>query len=186
MDLNSGESSEITRLGFGLALVVLCLGTGFHYALNRVLTRVGASMNGAFLVFDDVDGIVDSLDRLSLNYRFFIRTGDLHFSQDVYESVAVAQKRMDSLRRVAGKDSRLRDSIARLDRAIDWEVALLRKASELDKSKGPADAIALLDKDESIEEARTEAEHLRLLATKGAFDRLRTERKMKWILDVML
>jgi hypothetical protein len=164
----------------------LCLGTGFHYALNRALTRVGASINGAFLVVDDVDSIVDVLDRLSINYRVFIRAGDLHFSQDVYESLTVVQRRMDSLRRVAGKDSRLGDSIARLDRAIDWEVALLRKASELDKSKGPADAIALLDKDESIEEARTEAEHLRLLATKGVFDRLRTERNMKSILDVLL
>ncbi len=185
MDLSSGEDSATVRIGSGLALVALCLAIGFHYALNRALTRVGASMNGAFLVVDDVDSILDGLDRLSLNQRFFLRTGDLRFSQDVYESITRIQRHMDSLRSVAQKGNRLRGPIAKLARAIDWALDSLRRSNDLEKSEGSAEAIALLDKDESIAEAEKEAEQLRKLATEGVFDRVRTERKMKSILDVL-
>jgi hypothetical protein len=91
MDLDSVEDFGIVRLGFGLALVVFCLGIGVHYAFNRALTTVADSMQCGFLVVDNVDSIVDGLDRLSLNQRSFFRTGDLRFAQDVYESVTVIQ-----------------------------------------------------------------------------------------------
>ena len=185
IDLESGEDCGILRLAFGLALVVLCLGIGFHHALNRALTRVGDSINSGFLVVNDVDSILDGLDRLSLNQRSFLRTSDLQFSQDVYESVTTIQRHMDSLRQVAREGSRLRDPIAGLDRAVDCALDSLRRSDELEKSEGPAVAVASLDKDESIAEAGKEAEHLRNLATDGVFDGVRTERKMKSILDVL-
>ncbi len=184
MELN--EDSEIVRFGFCLALVSLCLGIGFQYAFDRALSRVGESMNGAFVVLTDADLIVDGLDRLSLNKRSFIRTGDLRFSDGVYESVTLIQRQMDSLRQVAKKNSRLRDPVARLDQAVDWALASLRRSNEAEKSDGPAAAIALLDRDESIAEARTDAQQLRKLATDDAFKRIRTERKMKSILDILI
>ncbi len=185
MDLGSGAPSATVRIGSGLALVVLCLGIGFHCALNRALTRVGDSMNGGFLVVNDVDSIMDGLDRLSLNQRSFLRTGDLRFSQDVYESITRIQRHMDSLRQIAQKGSRLRGPIAKLDRAIDCALDSLGRSNELEKSEGSAQAIKLLDKDESIAEAAKEAEQLRKLATEGMFDRVRTERRMTAVLDVL-
>jgi CHASE3 domain sensor protein len=183
MEPDSFEDYGIVRLGFGLALVVLCLEIAFHCARNRSLTRVENSVHGAFLIVNDVDSIVDSLDRLSLNQRSFLRTGDLHFSQDVAESVVGIDRHLDSLRIIAHNGSPLRDSIGAMDRAIGLALHSLRRLNEIEKSKGPAEAIVLLDRDESIDEARSEAGHLRKLATERAFDRVRTERQVRSMLD---
>jgi len=123
---------------------------------------------------------------LSLDEQSFIGTGDLRSSQDIYESVILIQSHMESLRQVAKKHRGLRDPITRLDRAVDWVLASLRRASEVQQSEGPAAAVALLDKDESIAEATRQALRLRQLATDGAFQRVQTERKMKSILDILL
>ena len=182
MDVDSWKDSEAVRLGFGLALVVLCLGIGFHYALDRILTSVRESMTGGFGVVNDADSIMNGLDRLNLNQRFFLRTGDLHFSQDMYESVTEIERHMDSLRQIAQQGSQLRGPIARLDRGVDGALDSLRRSNDLDKSKGSAEAIALLDRDESIPEGRREAEQLRKLAAQGIFDHVRNQRQMESIL----
>jgi len=67
MDCKSGEESAILKLGAGLALMALCMGIGFRFVLNSSLTRIDRSIDGAFLVTDNVDSILDSLDRLNLN-----------------------------------------------------------------------------------------------------------------------
>jgi hypothetical protein len=182
---HNAEDSRVVRLGSALALVILCLEIGFHYALNRALTRVSNSMNCALLVFDDVDSIVDGLDRLSLNQRFLIRTGDPRFAQDMYESVMGIERQMDSLRQVARKGSKLGGPIAELDRAVDLALSSLRRSNEVERSEGSAAAIRLLDKDGSIAEARREAQQLRNLAANGVFDRVRAERGMKSIFDLL-
>jgi hypothetical protein len=161
------------------------LGIGFHCAFNRALTRIGASIKGGFVVIGDVDSIIDGLDRLSLNQRSFLRTGDLHFAQDVYESVTQIQRHMDSMRRVGPKGSRLRGAITSLDHAVDLALDSLGKSTEMEKSEGPAPAIKLLDQDQSIADAEMEAERLRNLATEGVFDRVRAERRMSSIPDVL-
>jgi hypothetical protein len=183
MDSESGEESAILKLGAGLALVALCMGIGFRFVLTSSLTRIDRSIDGAFLVTDNVDSILDSLDRLSLNQRFFIRTGDSRFSQDVYESVTVIERQMDSLRQVAHHGSRLRGSIAGLNRALDCVLATLRRCNEVEKSHSSAAALALLDQDESIVEAEQRARQLRMLAIEGVFDRVRSEGTIKSIID---
>ena len=95
MDPYSAEDSWTIR-GLGLALVVICLAIGFHYALNRTLTKVNDSVTGGFLVVEHVDAIVDDLDRLTLNQRAFLGTGDERFSQDVVESVMGIERHLDS------------------------------------------------------------------------------------------
>jgi hypothetical protein len=183
MDYVSEEESAILKLGAGMALLALCMGIGFRLVLNSSLTKIGRSIDGAFLVTDNVDSIVDGLDRLNLNQRFFIRTGDSRFSQDVYESVTVIERQMDSLRQVARHGSRLRASIAGLDRALDGVLATLRRCNEVEKSQSSAAAVALLDKDESIVEAEQRARQLRNLAIEGVFDRVGSEGTMKSIID---
>jgi len=185
MDLNSAEDSRIVRTGFALALVVICLAIGFHCALNRSLTKVNDSLTGGFLILEHVDSILDDLDRLSLNQRAFLGTGDERFSQDVVESVMEIERHMDSLQQIARKGARLRPPIDNLARAIDWALDSLGKSNEIEQTSGAAVAIALLDNDESLEDAKDVAQRLRRQATDGVFDRVQTERKMKAILDVI-
>src|SRR5260370_24051206 len=154
MDLNSAEDSGIVRIGFALALVVICLGIGFHYALNRSLTKVNNSLTGGFLVLEHVDSILDDLDRLSFTQRAFLSTGDERFSQDVVESVMGIERHMDSLQQIARKGARLHAPVDNLARAIDWALNSLGKSNEIEQTSGAAVAIALLDNDESLEDAQ--------------------------------
>jgi len=186
MDLDSAEDHPAVKIGFGLAVVVLWLGIGFYYVLNVALTKVGTSINRGFLVVNDVDSIIDGLDRLILNQRSFFRTGDLQFSQDVYESITRIQRHMDSLLEIARKGSSLHGPIGQLARSVDVALGSLEKASEIEKSGGPAVAIKRLDEDQSIADAEMEAEQLRKLAEQGVFDSVRQERKMKSVLDALL
>jgi CHASE3 domain sensor protein len=185
MDLSTAEDSAIVRIGFGLALVVICLAIGFRFALNRSLTKVSNSLIGGFLILDHVDNILDDLDRLSLNQRAFLSTGDERFSQDVVESVMGIERQIDSLQQIARKGARLHAPVNQLARAIDWALDSLGRSNELEQTSGAAVAIALLDNDESIEDAKEVAQELRRQATDGVFDRVRTERKIKSILDVL-
>jgi CHASE3 domain sensor protein len=184
MDPYSAEDSWTIR-GLGLALVVICLAIGFHYALNRTLSKVNASVTGGFLVVEHVDAIVDDLDRLTLNQRAFLGTGDERFSQDVVESVMGIERHLDSLNQLKTRGPRVRSAITKLERAVGWALDSLGKSNDLNQSMGSGIAIALLDNDDSIDDAKRVAQELRKEVTDGVFDRVRTERKMKAILDVL-
>jgi len=97
--------------------------------------------------------------------------------------VTIIERQMDSLRQVALHGSRLRASIAGLDRALDGVLATLRRCNEVEKSQSSAAAVALRDKDESIVEAEQRARQLRNLAIEGVFDRVGSEGTMKSIID---
>jgi len=75
---------------------------------------------------------MDGLNRLSLSQRSFLRTGDLHFSQDVAESVIGIQKDVDSLHRIVTKRGRLRDKIIELSGAIEGGAGI---ASEIQRCR---------------------------------------------------
>lgn len=185
MDPYSAEDSWIIRAGCALALVAVCLASGFHYVMNRTLNKVNNSVTGGFLVVDHVDAIVDGLDRLTLNQRAFLGTGDERFSQDVVESVMGIERHMDSLGQLKIPDPRLRIVISKLEHSVEWALDSLGKSNDLNQTMGSGIAIALLDNDESIADAKMVAQELRKAATDGVFDRVRTERKMKAILDVL-
>lgn len=185
MDPYSAEDSWIIKAGCALALIAICLAIGFHYALNRSLTKVNDFVTGGFVIVDHIDAIVDDLDRLSLNQRAFLGTGDERFSQDVVESVMGIERHMDSLEQLKRQGPRLRTAVSRLDHSIEWALNSLGKSNELNQSLGSGIAIALLDNDDSITEAKMVAQDLRRQATDGVFDRVRTQRKMKAILDVL-
>jgi CHASE3 domain sensor protein len=185
MDPFSAEDSWIIKAGCALALVTICLALGFHYAFNRTLSTVDASVTGGFLVVDHVDAIVDDLDRLTLNQRAFLGTGDERFSQDVVESVMGIERNLDSLAQLKNHGPRLRLDFTRLEQAVGWALDSLGKSNDLNQSMGSGIAIALLDNDDSIADAKSVAQQLRKEVTDGVFNRFRKQRKMRTILDVL-
>ncbi len=175
----------MTIRGLGLALVLICLAIGFHYAINRTLTKVNDSLTGGFLVVEHVDAIVDDLDRLTLNQRAFLGTGDERFSQDVVESAMGIERQSGLTESVKTRGPRVKGAITKLERAVAWALDSLGKSNDLNQSMGSGVAIALLDNDDSIDDAKRVAQELRREVTDGVFDRVRHERKMKAILDVL-
>lgn len=185
MDLNSAEDSKTVRMLFGATVVVICLGIGFHHTLKRVLARVNDSLIGGLMVVDHVDSIVNQLDRLTIDQRAFLSTGDDRFSQNVAESVMGIDRNLESLRVAANKDQRLRNPVDRLCRAVNWVMDSMGKSFQVQQTNGSAVAIALLDDDASVEGAKDEAVQLRTLATNSVLDGVRSESRMKSILKVL-
>ena len=180
----AGAAAAAIRFGSALVLVILCLGVAFQCSLDRVLTRIGASTTRGLLVIDDLDSIIDALDRLSLSQRSFLHTGDLRFSQDVAESVMRINGRVDSLRRAVVKPDPLRDATIKLSGAIDCGLKSMRRSNEVEQSAGTAAALTLLDNDVSMDDARIQAEQVRRLATDAIFDRVRAEHRIS-IFDLL-
>jgi CHASE3 domain sensor protein len=185
MDLSSAEDSKIVRTAGLLAAVVICLVISFHFVLNHTLSRVSNSVTGGLIVVENVDSIVDNLDRLNNNQRAYLSTGDDQYSEEVAESVIAITSNLEALKQISVNGQPLARRINELSHQIDWVLDSMEKSYEVQKTAGSAVAIALLDNDDAVMDAKMNALSLKKVATDGVFDRVRTERKMRSILQVL-
>ena|SRR5271166_5908453 len=185
MDLNSAEDSKLVRMMFGLTVVVICLGIGFHHALKRTLAQVSDSLVGGLVVVDHVDTIVNQLDRLTTDQRAFLSTGDDRFSEIVVESIMGIDRNLESLEIEAKKDHRLQEPVDKLGQSLNWVMDSMGKSFQVQQTAGAAVAIAYLDDDASADDAKDDAARLRRLATDSLFDRVRSESRIKSILNLL-
>ncbi len=185
MDLTFAEDSRIVRIASLLTAVVICLIICFHLVLNRALNTVSNSVTGGLIVVENVDSIVDNLDRLNNNQRAYLSTGDDQYSEEVAESVIALSSDLEGLKQISVKGKPLQARIAELSHQIDVVLGSMQKTYEIQKTAGSAVAIALLDNDDSILDAKMDALALKKLATDGMFDRVRTQRKIGAILKVL-
>jgi CHASE3 domain sensor protein len=185
MDLSSAEDSKIVRTAALLAAVAICLIMCFHFVLNRTLNTVSNSVTGGLIVVENVDSIVDNLDRLNNNQRAYLSTGDDQYSEEVAESVIALSSDLEGLKQISVNGKPLQARIAELSHRIDVALDSMQKTYEIQKTAGSAVAIALLDNDDSVMDAKMDALSLKKLATDGMFDRVRTQRKMRSILQVL-
>jgi CHASE3 domain sensor protein len=185
MDLNSAEDSKIIRIACAVAAAIICLSICFRIVLNHTLTTVTRSVTGGLIAVESLDSISGNLDRLAINQRAFLSTGDDRFSEEVAESVIGISTDLEALKQVSIKGEPLQRRVGMLSRRIDWALGSVEKTYELQQNFGAAVAIALLDNDDSIEQAKLEARSIKKAATDGMFDRVQTERKMRSILEVL-
>jgi CHASE3 domain sensor protein len=185
MDLTSAEDSKIVRTSALLAAVVICLVICFHFVLNRTLNTVSNSVTGGLIVVENVDSIVDNLDRLNNNQRAYLSTGDDQYSEEVAESVIALSSDLEGLKQISVNGEPLQARISELSHRIDVALESMQKTYEIQKTAGSAVAVALLDNDDSVLDAKMDALSLKKLATDGMFDRVRTQRKMRSILQVL-
>ncbi len=185
MDLTFAEDSRIVRMMCVLAAAVICLAISFRFVLNQTLATVTNSVTGGLIVVENVDSILDNLDRLNINQRAFLSTGDDRFSEEVAESVIGISTNLESLKQISVNGEPLQRRVGKLSHRIDWALESVEKTYELQQSFGAGVAIALLDNDDAVTEAKIEALSLKKLATDGMFDRVRTQRKMRSVLEVL-
>ncbi len=185
MDLTSAEDSKFIRILCILTMAVICLAISFRFVLNHTLNRVSNSVTGGLIVVENVDSIVDNLDRLNNNQRAYLSTGDDRFSEEVAESIIAISSDLEALKQVSVKGEPLRRRVRNLSHQIDWVLDSMEKTYEVQQSAGNAVAVALLDNDESVTEAKMAAMSLKKTATDGMFDRVRNERKMRSVFEVL-
>jgi CHASE3 domain sensor protein len=185
MDLVSAEDSKIVRMACGLAAAVICLSICFRFVLNHTLTKVTNSVTGSLIVVENCDALLDDLNRLNVNQRAYLATGDDWYSEKVAESVIEISTNLESLKQVSVRGESLRRRIRKLSGKIDWALASVEKSYDLQQTVGSGVAIALLDNDEAVDDAKMEAVSLKKLVTDGMLDRVQTERKIRSILEVL-
>jgi CHASE3 domain sensor protein len=186
MDLTEAEDSKIIRTLGILAAVIICLSIGFRLVLNHSLARVTNSVTAGLIVVENVDSILDNLDRLSMNQRAYLATGDDRYSEQIAESVMAISTDLEALKQVSVKGEPLRRQwVTRLSQRIDWALDSVQQTYELKRLSGAEVAIVLLDNDVAIDEARMEASELKKVATDGMFDRMENERTTDSILHVL-
>jgi CHASE3 domain sensor protein len=184
MDLTTAEDSKIVRIACGLALATVCLALCSRLALNHTFVEVRCSVVGGLTVVEKIDSITDNLDRLTMNQRAFLLTGDDRFAVGVAESVMVMSFDLDTLERIP-TSTLLQSYIAVLSHRIDLTLDSIRKSYELQRHLGAGAAIALLDSDAAADDAKQEAFSLKRAATDGMFDHVQTECRISSILKVL-
>jgi CHASE3 domain sensor protein len=185
MDLSSAEDSKIVRMACGLAAAAICLSILFRFVLNHTLTKVTNSVTGGLIVVENVDSLVENLDRLNINQRAYLATSDDRYSEEVAESVITISTDLEALKGIWIKGEPLQRRVTKLSHQIDWALESVGKTYELQQDISPAVAIALLDNDDSLSEAKMQALALKKAATDSMFDRVETERKLRAILQVL-
>src|SRR5579871_4800140 len=120
MDLSSAEDSKIVRVSCAVIAAMICLSICFRFVLNHTLTTVTRSVTGGLIVVENVDSIMDNLDRLNINQRAFLSTGDDRFSEEVAESVIGISSSLESLKQISIKGEPLQRRVTKLSHRIDW------------------------------------------------------------------
>ncbi len=154
MDLTSAEDSKIVRLLCGVMAAAICLSICFRYVLNHTLNQVTRSVTGGLIVVENVDSILDNLDRLNYNQRAYLSTGDDRFSEEVAQSVIGISASLESLKQITINGEPLQRRLTRLSHRIDWALDSVEKTYDLRQNFGSAVAIALLDNDDALDEAK--------------------------------
>jgi CHASE3 domain sensor protein len=185
MDLTEAEDSKITKMAAVLVAVIICLSITFGFVLNRSLITVTRSVTAGLIVVENVDSMVDDLNRLAANQRAFLATGDDRYSQEVAESIIGISTSLEALKQIRVNGASLDRRLDKLSHRIDFALGSVEKTYEMEQTAGPEGAIALLDNDLAVEDAKNEALSLKKYATDNMFDRVQTQRKMRSILQVL-
>jgi hypothetical protein len=185
MDTNCAEESRITRLVIGFALVALCIGIGVHALLVHGLERLGDSMTESDMVVENVDEVVDDLNRLDISMRAFLSAGDGRFSDDVVLNVTELEVHMESLLQLPIKRQRLKRGIGKLTDMVKLALDSAGSADQIRHLPNNGSEVCSLDRSSSLECARIEAAQLKDEARENVFTVLRTERTTKSLLELL-
>lgn len=186
MDTECAEDSKIVKMLFGFALVALCMGIGAHTVLDRELARLGESMTESDMVVENVDEIVDDLNRLDISMRAFLSAGDGRFSDDVVLSVTAVEVHMESLQQVAVKRRRFKRSVARLNHMVKLTLDSAGKPPRVRHALGTGNIIASLDQTSALACARIEAAEVKDEARQDVLSVIHTQRGAASLLDLLL
>ncbi len=187
MNLDSADDSNLLRLAAGAVLLIICLATAFSLALDRIFSKVSKSLVSSFAAVEHADDIVDDLDRLRIDQRAFLSTGEDCYSEDIIESATQIISHIDALEQLPVHGQALSRQIARLSDSVHSALNVVGLSNNLQQDWGTAAALALLDRDgyNAIETARMDAVEVRRLATDRAMHRVSVDRKPRSVLGTL-
>jgi CHASE3 domain sensor protein len=144
------EKSSWMSFGLGLALVCAWGVMSLAHAYQQSLAQVNDSFDQGFMVAGQLGAIVSSLDRLNVDQRAFLSTGELRFQDGVIESAETLELDMVKLNSMAATGKLRRAPTAGLSASVRQVLALMGEADRIKDARGAAAAVAFFDSKEPV------------------------------------
>jgi CHASE3 domain sensor protein len=175
MDLTSTADSKAVRIACALALATICLAISFRSALRHSSVTVKRSVVSGVTAVEKIDSIMSNLNRLTVNQRAFLSTGDEYFTEEVAESIMTMSHDIDTLTQISTNRAPLQRYVTTLSHRLKLAMDSIRETYDLQQHFGSTVAIEVLDDDDAVDNAKQTALLLKRIATDGMFDRVKTE-----------
>ena len=174
--MDSSEKYPWMSLWLGLALVFAWGVISLAHAYDRNLATVSDSFTHGFMLLGRLGNIVDALDRLGIDQRAFLSTGDERFQDGVIENAESLEINIDMLNALAATDKSQRP-LTSLSRSIKDVLDLVGQSDGIRDVRGSAAAAAFFDSRQgAVSLAKWQADQLRIEVTRGISGRIRKAR----------
>ncbi len=170
----SSEKSPWMSLGLGLALVFAWGVMSLARAYGQSLATVNDSFDQGFMVEAQLGAILSSLERLSVDQRAFLSTGETRFQDGVIESAETLELDLDQLNSMAASRQLRRAPLAGLSGSIKRILAVMGESDQIRDARGTAAAVAFFDsKEPAMSLAKWQADQLRIAISRRIAERIR-------------
>jgi len=170
---DSAQQSTLIRMLVGVALLALWFSIALRNMLDAEVAGATDAVTFSLLISDNVDDIIDALDRLEISQRAFLSTDDVGYSDEIYTSAVQLTEHMAALCQLSRNDQILTEEIGRLAKAVHHVLNSIGYSNDIQRTLGSAAAMAFLDNDQSVVGAKSAALELKRRAAATAFDRIR-------------
>ncbi len=183
----SSEKHPWSYLLPGFALIFAWSVISIAHAHQRTLASVNDSFTRASIFMDRLGTITDDLDRLSVDQRAFLSTGDMRFQDGVIESSERLTMDIGMLNAMAARNEMERLLLVSLSRSIDQVQASVGESDTIATKRGRAAAAAFFESREvAVSEAKGEATQLKTEMSQDVSDRIRNARMARAFLQDLL
>jgi hypothetical protein len=170
--MDSSEKYPWLSLWVGLALMSAWGVMSLAHAYDLSLATVSDSFTHGFMLLGSLGTIDDALDRIAVDQRAFLATGDERFQDGVIENAESLEINIDMLNALAAADKSQRP-LASLSQSITQVLDLVGKSDGI-REHSSASATAFFDsKEGAIALAEWQAEQLRVEITRSISGRIR-------------
>ena len=171
----SSEKYPWLSLWLGFALMFVWGVMSLAHANDQSLAKVNDSFTQGFMVVGRLGAILDALDRLSVDQRGFLSTGDERFQDGVIEGAETLALDMDVLNSLAARNKLQRALLTNLSRPIEQVLGSVAESDDIRDVRGRAAAVAFFEsKEAAISVSKGQADQLRIEITGRISDRIRS------------
>jgi hypothetical protein len=182
--MDSSEKNPWLSMWLGLALIFAWGLMSLAHAYNRSLAAVSDSFNQGFMLLGRLGTIVDALDRLGVDQRAFLSTGDERFQDGVIENAEALEINIDMLNSPAAIGKSQRVLLIGLSQSVRQVLDSVGESDGIRNVRSGAAATAFFDsKEDAVALAKWQAEQLRIAITRGMSGRIRKARSCNALLE---
>jgi CHASE3 domain sensor protein len=161
MNSHCERLNRLMSAGFALVAAISWSVMNLADAYSHSLTQMDNSYNRGFDAIDLLDDITGALDRLALDQRVFLSTGEQQFVDGIWNSTVALDRDIATLNSFPATNTIPRAEVARLSAGLKQALKSVADCDEIMDARGRRAALAFFDRnDGALIQARSEAASL--------------------------